>query len=395
MKNLILLFCAMMIAGLSYGQFKVIANGNCGAGNANPQTALEVSGLANPELRISENSSTTSYFRFTDVSSTSGVIEKVANTGSSLIDINPISSDGVGNASFRFFRLTNTTGAVRFNVFRGNGTGAINSQFGGNVSSYLNKETGNVGIGKSSPTEKLDLAGAAFKTVGGDLWNVPSDAKLKDNVKDYKKGLDLILDMNPVEYTYNGKAGTTKGEYQIGVLAQDLQKIAPFMVKDHVYIKDEVDEFGNVKIIEEEEFLSINASALKWITVNAIKQQQEIIDSQEDRIEELEAKLNEVLDLVKNNEILNLTGGKAALGQNRPNPFKDETTIDYFIPERSANAQIEVFNINGQLIETKNIDHTGIGNLKINAKDMASGAYSYRLIVDGQVVGTNKMILQN
>lgn len=72
-------------------------------------------------------------------------------SGASLIDINPKPADGASSATFRFFRSTNTSGAVGFQITRGNNTTLINSFLGGNTSSYFNSLVGFFGVGTASP----------------------------------------------------------------------------------------------------------------------------------------------------------------------------------------------------------------------------------------------------
>jgi len=150
--------------------------------------------------------------------------------------------------------------------------------------------SGYVGINGAFPGVPLQVNGHALKTSGGDLWSIPSDQRLKSNPKQFSKGLDYIMRMNPVEYVYNGKGGTTKGERQIGVMAQELQKIAPFMVEEFNYEASSLTPNGE-KNSEPETFLSINASAVKWMLVAAVKQQQEIIKKLEDKINTLEQQI--------------------------------------------------------------------------------------------------------
>ena len=364
MKNLILLFCAMMIAGLSYGQLKVVSNGNTKIGDTgtSPLGKTHITGTTTLELALDA---------------------------------------AAGNPDFSLLAAGTVRGQVKFENST-DGLGFFVQTASAQKAIHIERTNQRVGIGTSSPATKLHVAGT-ISHMG--LSNV-SDRRLKTDIREYKGGLKEVLSIQPKYYRYNDILINSKGaerkdlngRQEVGVIAQEIQEIAPELVNTFVHESyDYTNDDGETgpKLISEDEYLAVNTDAIKFMLVNAVKEQQEIIENQEDRIAELEAKLDEVLDLVKNNEILNLTGGKAALGQNRPNPFTNETTIDYFIPEKSSNAQIEVFNISGQLIETKLIDHTGIGNLKVNAKDMASGAYSYRLVVDGRVVGTNKMILQN
>ena len=86
---------------------------------------------------------------------------------------------------------------------------------------------------------------SAAKPTSGS-WAVTSDARLKTNVKPFEYGMDLLDQINPVWFSYNGKANMPTDEEGVGTIAQELQKIAPFMVKEWTYTETDVDEKGNV-----------------------------------------------------------------------------------------------------------------------------------------------------
>ena len=76
------------------------------------------------------------------------------------MDFVPQPSDGTGNAQFRFFRFTNTTGASSLVVFRGDGTTATNALIAGSgLNSYMCLAEGNLGVGNNNPAHQLDVSG--------------------------------------------------------------------------------------------------------------------------------------------------------------------------------------------------------------------------------------------
>jgi hypothetical protein len=90
--------------------------------------------------------------------------------------------------------------------------------------------------------------------------------------------------------------------------------------------------------------------------------------------------------------------GIAYLGQNFPNPFNPETTIQYNL-KVPADVKINIYNIRGQKVKTlvnehkKAGDHFVIWNGKdINNKSVSSGLYFYTLSADKSKT-TKKMIL--
>jgi len=76
-----------------------------------------------------------------------------------------------------------------------------------------------------------------------------------------------------------------------------------------------------------------------------------------------------------------------------PNPFNSTTTIRYQLPEMS-DVQLQVYNINGQLVETlvnesQDVEHYSI---VFDGSRFASGVYFYRLVT-GDYTDTQKMVL--
>ncbi|GLR18814.1 tail fiber domain-containing protein [Portibacter lacus] len=149
-------------------------------------------------------------------------------------------------------------------------------------------ENGNVGI-NMYPNHQLDLStGEAYKP-GGGSWKAPSDMRLKQNVKPFSDGLATLLKMNPVSYHYNQRSGYDPSVEYIGMIAQDLQRSAPYMVEK-----------------EKSGFLSIDPTALTYLLINAIKEQQKIIaeltqenKESEQRYQNLDDKLNEMTKKVE------------------------------------------------------------------------------------------------
>ncbi len=82
------------------------------------------------------------------------------------------------------------------------------------------------------------------------------------------------------------------------------------------------------------------------------------------------------------------------LEQNFPNPFNPETTIAYSIP-RSGRVQIDLFDINGQKVESLvDADRVaGSYQVKWQVMNVSSSVYFYRFKFNDQVIATRKMIV--
>ncbi len=82
------------------------------------------------------------------------------------------------------------------------------------------------------------------------------------------------------------------------------------------------------------------------------------------------------------------------LAQNYPNPFNSRTRINLTVP-RYHRVRLALFNTLGQKVkELLNKPLTpGDYTVNLDASDLASGVYVYRLYADGSLVGSKKMIL--
>jgi len=80
------------------------------------------------------------------------------------------------------------------------------------------------------------------------------------------------------------------------------------------------------------------------------------------------------------------------LEQNVPNPFAEQTVINYFLPDNTVKAQIIFMDQSGKLIKIVDLTEKGKGTLNVFASDLSNGIYTYSLIVDGQTMETKKMM---
>jgi len=81
------------------------------------------------------------------------------------------------------------------------------------------------------------------------------------------------------------------------------------------------------------------------------------------------------------------------LEQNQPNPFHQETVINYYLAEQTNQATIFIYDMNGKQIESFNLQDKGNQSLTIQKNKLQAGMYYYSLIVNGKEIATKKMIL--
>lgn len=148
---------------------------------------------------------------------------------------------------------------------------------------HVNGATERVGIGIVSPDHLLQLGVDDAVKPNGGTWAAPSDRRLKTNIRDFEDGLAKVMAIRPVRYNYNGKMNMPTEPEFIGLIAQEIQEVAPYTVK--------------VTEGSEEGYLFVDGTPLTYILINAVQDQQAIIDNQDERINELEAQLSEVAQL--------------------------------------------------------------------------------------------------
>ena len=140
-----------------------------------------------------------------------------------------------------------------------------------------------VGIGTASPDSTLTVNGSADKP-GGGSWGVFSDRRLKTLSGDFSSGLEQILKLKPVRYRYkaDNALGIRDHEEHVGLVAQDVQRLIPEAVT------------ANSK-----GYLLINNDPILWAMLNAIKQQQMLIDEQQNQIKLQHAQIGRLARQVK------------------------------------------------------------------------------------------------
>lgn len=308
--------------------------------------------------------------------------------------------NGNGNGSDFDLQLRNNSGAGSIEFFTGSNTNpSIAISSAGNVQAVTTSGD-NFRIGIISTGDKLGVGGDAAKTTGGTAWNTVSDKRLKKDIHKFEEGLAVLQKIRPVWFKYNGKVGTNPDKQEVGIIAQEIQEIAPYMVGKFVHKEENSGK--------EESYLSYNSNALQYIVVNAIQEQQqeidkqaEIIEQQSNEIAELKNSLSRIEQLLAQNTLssnpssgtLTINGENLPrLEQNAPNPFNDQTTIRYFLPPTTAQAQIHIHDQSGKVLKSYPIQANGAGQLELHLKNFPDGVYSYSLQVGDQVIATKQMV---
>ncbi|QJW89139.1 tail fiber domain-containing protein [Spirosoma taeanense] len=144
---------------------------------------------------------------------------------------------------------------------------------GGNQSRLSVIENGSVIVGGetdiSGTGAALQVNGDLFINAnaikpGGGPWQAPSDARLKKDIRPFTDGLAKVLQINPVNFRYNGLAQTPDNSEQVGILGQEMASILPYTVST-----------ARAQLKPEEtptDILIFDPNALVYVLINAVKE---------------------------------------------------------------------------------------------------------------------------
>lgn len=344
-------------------------------------------------------------------------------------------TEGVFNTAMGVSALSgNTTGdhntGVGYSTLQINKTGsqntAIGSYSGPNSFDLVSNSTSIGYLARATASNQVRLGNTDVTSIGGQVsWTTFSDGRYKKNIKENVAGLAFINSLRPVSYTVDTKSlrdyfmrgikklhkdealendmaaeESAKIIYD-GFVAQEVEAAAKklgfeFSGVDKPKTKDGLyglryDNFVVPLVKAMQELSKQNDSLnLKMKQFENLKMQNEDLQK---RIEKLESMLNVNSNSVSQASSKSIILTNASLQQNAPNPFSNTTTIYYTFPQRFTNAQLIINDANGKRIKEIRLSGAANGIVNINASSLASGTYTYSLVVDGRIIDTKQMMI--
>ena len=243
----------------------------------------------------------------------------------------------------------------------------------------------------------LGGGGAYSAYINGDIYAtgnyVGSDKTLKQDIHDFSDAMNIINRLQPKQYQYRQDGNFKlmsfpKGEHY-GLIAQDVEKILPGIVKETKFETKLANPDADPKSSETINFKALNYTELIPVIIKGMQEQQQTI-------EELRQQVNDLKQMLQATNASNARSGTAInaayLLQNSPNPVNGNTTIRCYVPASVKQAQLLVYNMNGRLMKSFSLSN-GMNDIAITAGSLSSGQYSYTLLADGKKVDTKNMAL--
>ena len=233
-------------------------SGNLGIGITIPTVRTEISTSDNwnfPQLALRRTASNTSFVRFITLPlggdtafDTGSIYGQLPAIGVNYSSTPAASSTSVGLNASLYLASPNA-----FQVYTNN-----------NLRTTVDNN-GNLGIGITNPTSRLQVVGNVL--VSGvvtctDL-NSTSDIKLKENIQTVENALDIITDLRGVKFEWK-----ENHKPSFGVVAQELEQVLPELVNG-----------GETK--------TVNYNGIIGVMIEAIKEQQEQINTLREEIRSL------------------------------------------------------------------------------------------------------------
>ena len=348
----------------------------------------------------------------------------------------------------------NTTG--NSNTFSGslagynNTTGNFRTGFGYSANSAGEAYNNSMGLGYNAnctAAHQVRLGNIGVISIGGYAnWTNVSDARFKGAVQEDVKGLEFIKQLRPVTYQLElekiddffaqhyqerdsslQQLGVAKGQIRYtGFIAQEVEAAAKEIGYDFSGVdapKNDKDFYGLryaefvvplVKAVQELDVAQVGKQgqiAALQAELETIQQENQVIKAENQAINERLSKLETLLwqlgkdmktccledagDTVQNQSIrsANNSADASNLAQNIPNPFDTTTSIAYYVNRKAQAAYMTITELPTGKEVRRFVLTPGKGSVVFHAGNASNGAYSYSLVVDGQLVETKRMIL--
>ena len=224
--------------------------------------------------------------------------------------------------------------------------------------------------------------------------NFTSDINLKQNIDSIPDATGIIALLHPKTFFFDTIVHPQMylpTEKQWGLIAQDVETVLPELVSEAAF-PAQYDTAGNVSY-PAFNYKTLNYNAFIAILIKGMQEQQQQLDSLQSQISSCcTSNMRTQNPGTIITEVTLTNSENVVLNQNIPNPFAEQTTITYFLPDNVQKAQLLFYDAQGKLIKAVELTGHGDGQINVFADDLSNGIYTYALVTDGQVVDSKKMM---
>jgi hypothetical protein len=417
-------------------RMRVRANGRVGIGTGGPAARLHVSGPVgtnavarfntagangNQFLQIGNNSQTSAFSGYI-----LGRSDQQANPSLRLWAETDPSSDA-GDTPVMLLQV----GRIGLNEITDRPLFALRES---NVSAPVMQvdANGNLGIGTTTPSGRLHVNGTVFinpanvppstvigggtgeedlgiDATSGQLINLStSSIHFKDNVENMEFDREAFLQLRPVNFRWKEYYG---GHQDVGLIAQEVAETFPALASwSHKYTHLDNGELlldtAGTPVVDTTQ-LEVSGVRYHKLPVYLLA----LVQGQQQELNELRQQVQQLTEQVSgccadiSGPMHRLDGSDQGsperlndltefiLLRNDPNPFSDYTDIKY---EHSGCGRCEVIisDMSGRIVKRIKTEGSS-GTARVYSSEISAGLFVYSLVVDGQVVRTERMVSSN
>ena len=241
------------------------------------------------------------------------------NQAGYVLTVNPFLTGGaiyINDPGDGYFALGTKSGSngegLRMNISSTtNPNSAIRGHTDGNGFGVLAEATGATGFGAEAYSyQSYGLwAGTGDATTyaaffSGDVFTsgnyLGSDEKLKQNIKDLPGAMNIISQLHPKQYNYrqdeNYKLMNLPQGTHFGLLAQDVEKVLPGLVKESKFFSSKADptKSEELKNAPDIDFKALNYTELIPVIIKAMQEQQQLIQNLQDKNDQFQQQIDEL-----------------------------------------------------------------------------------------------------
>ena len=291
---------------------------------------------------------------------------------------------------------------------------------GQNVNYMQMDAGGNLGIGTTTPSGRLDVNGTVFVSSipagsmmdsdlgfdgNGQLVDLSSSTiEFKENVEDIQFDKEGFLNLRPVDFKWRDFYG---GGLDVGLIAQEVHQTFPELAirsykRTYLPNGDMVRDSLGIPVVDstQTEVRGVRYHKLPVYLLALAKYQQEELNELRSQLQELTDRLDgccasvEPMNRLSDEETQEATTEQKKdefiLLRNDPNPFNDYTDIQYD-HEDCASCEIVIVDMVGRIVKRIKISGSK-GVVRIYSSELGSGMFVYSLLKDGSVIRSETMV---